>query len=99
MKKIVYIAIAFGLCSITSCQKNEFEDVMKTSSSEEVLLVTDDKESAKSSKSKSGDVDYTPTASKESELTPWKKEIIQISIKEVSDGDDEADDGDDSKTD
>ena len=100
LKKNIYIAMFFGLASVTSCQKDEFKDIVTSQvNSNESLQITSDGEIIENGIFDSEeDVIVTPSFS-ESELSPWEKEIIEINIKEVSDGDDEADDGDDSKTD
>ena len=99
MKKVVYIALVLGVISITSCQKNEFEDIITESKTNESLQTTSDGEVIDSGRYISSENEFTSTSSTEIEFQPWEKEIIEINIKEVSDGDDEADDGDDSKTD
>ena len=100
MKKSTYIAaVILGFISMTSCQKNEFYEIVSSSTSEESTQFSADGEFIDSGRFSTNKVEDISTASDESALFPWDKEIIEINIKEVSDGDDEADDGDDSKTD
>lgn len=87
MKKISHIAIIIALMStISSCQKDEFIDDVNT-------VVTE-------SEAKQGivnDVDGEATAIRDSGNDSISIFYIDP-VKEVSDGDDEADSGDDSKS-
>ena len=101
MNRKIYIAAVFlGLIGLSSCQKDEFDEVLNSSTQESLQITSDgkvlDKGDAVVGDSELEDSDIT---SSESDISPWEKEKIEISIKEVSDGDDEADGGDDSKTD
>ena len=87
--------MVFGIISLTSCQKDEFQEIYNESASSAERALTDEgmDESTGISTGDLGDSELTTTTS--DEHIGDNEDIIVISIKEVSDGDDEADSGDD----
>lgn len=98
MKKALYIASIVSLSLLAvSCQKDEFNEAYEqaevSSEAKRTVIVESTDDSATETKEES-----TPSFTSE-QLTKndGKKKTTEVSIKDVSDGDDEADDGDDSE--
>lgn len=98
MKKTLIPVFAL-IVGFSSCQKDEFNEIVKSNSKTETLQITSDGEITETEVSNTPQRDFIEESKGVNEIELWDKEDAQISIKEVSDGDDEADDGDDSKTD
>jgi hypothetical protein len=98
MKKALIPVFAL-IVGFSSCQKDEFTELVKSNSETETLQITSDGEIIETEVSNTPQRDFVEESRGANEIDLWEKEDAQISIKEVSDGDDEADDGDDSKTD
>jgi hypothetical protein len=97
-RKLIIASMVFGIISLTSCQKDEFQEMYIESAPNAELSITDDSLDDSNSIS-NGALDGTELSTTTSdEHIGESEEIIIISIKEVSDGDDEADSGDDSKS-
>lgn len=100
MNKSLYILSISLALGIISCQKDEFQEDFDCADRSVAHRLTDtvgDSEATnKSNKPYFEDVDQIAVNRDELLIGVDEKPLIQI--KEVSDGDDEADDGDDSKT-
>lgn len=98
-KKVLYLASACLLVALYSCQKDEFkeayqqkEDTVKTA-----RVVSLPQEENDITYDNSGNPTDATSSGTTSSLKLDDQDIIIIMVKEVSDGDDEADGGDDSR--
>ncbi|GAB5539873.1 MAG: hypothetical protein Salg2KO_19760 [Salibacteraceae bacterium] len=99
MKKLTLIVSVFAMVAFSSCEKDEFEDIVVK---QEVNPI-EAKITSTSSTTESTGIEIIGKADEVVEEADPNDEIIIsddieiISIKEVSDGDDEADSGDESR--
>jgi hypothetical protein len=98
MKKVVHIAIIMGLISSTSCKKDEFNESFEQVQSGKESKVFDIHSVNENGSDKVDNEDIIIHVSEsDDDIKKKEEDIVIISIKEVSDGDDEADSGDESR--
>lgn len=96
-KVIISVSVA-SLLAFSSCQKDEFESMYEAHNPQPVQTVTDQDLDMSPQKSAYLTVNDEVERAANHDYIGQNEEVVIISIKEVSDGDDEADNGDDSKT-
>lgn len=95
MKRVIHIASVLALVSLFSCQKEEFRDAFEQTEDNIQKRITTSPAPEESNSASSGESSYVPDQTSETRRDDVK--IIDVMVKEISDGDDEADGGDDSR--
>jgi len=96
MKRVTHIATAVLLVSLLSCQKEEFKEAYQQKEDTLKARLINPSEDDNNTTTDTDAINNTPEGQPSSLKIDYSDDI-NIMVKEISDGDDEADGGDDSR--